>query len=977
MRAGFAVRGMVLAALLAGCAGGGGGGGAQLLYSNFALSSTSPRDCAGLTLSAPSGQPLDRITISGLPPELANIAVYLETVAGGVGVLYPAGAVAGGQAEFMVPVSPDADPDGGDVMFTVTDGTEACPAVPFTIDPLPAGAADYAAYMADLSDTLEEFLDLVAQVFGTDFATLSAAPAPPAEGLAPIYLAIQVFQAAFQPPPDLDSDAERELVVRLLTRADALGILQAAIDDLEQYLVDVGSFKVAAGPSRKANAPAGSATVRMAGEEDCTQVEPPELDIPTTERLSIIMNNPATEAIGAGLDAFTSAMAAISSVLGVVGLSGPTDVMGVLATSTGTAVDFAIAAAPSAFTSLSFDAESPIWEDHTAPEPAWSNAQAHVTSTSFSITRAVAENLLALAGMAGLPGWAVTVVTYSYEDEVNEVLDDIAEAEGALCVTVPAQEWGPFDVSSSDWSTSKVTGSAVTKKTHETYVPAMLGSSDLDVRVRADKFGGASIVARNSVLVNAKTVSISPISPKVDDPGDPVSLTASVNAHFPEGIDFTPPAGAGPVTHVYQGGGIHTFEFASPGSEDLFPAPFRVKSTSSEVPPHTFDRADSVDILLNTAIEITGARECIAPGETVDLEAVLTGVDDPDTRTVTWTESAGSTTPGSPTRFATYQAPGTEGTVTVRAETPAPGVGTDPISDEVEMLVSESCLRQFFAAYLVSTADGDPDCDGPNNDRGDIGQEADDIDTFEDIEGLHIPMPEGPYFSGGPIVLNTLSSFTESREVTTGGTDSCATLLPFAQADLTIDSAGPGLAEWEAHYQDRGTCVEDDFGEFCNVGQSAYIVGHYLYLPIEERGTYQLTVEMACTLYPHYGGLQVFVSRYVDGTGFTLPNGPDSVPTPENPMPDPPFVQPIVTLDYDCTGSPASQSVVMDLAGPLGTTGADLITIFYNAGPAGFIGGLTPEQIQENADALDPAGKGPNPEFLHSMEVRTNLERLD
>jgi hypothetical protein len=986
MRAGRmirAVRGVGLAALLAGCAGGNGdGGGAPLrLYADFDPASTAPRACATLTLSATSGQPLDTITISGLPVDLGQIAVYLETVADGIGALYPTGPVAGGQANFLVPVGPDADPDGGDVMLTVTNTAEACPAVPFTIDPLPAPAADYATYMADLAATMQEFLDLVARVFGTDYATLSAAAAPPAEGLVPIFVAIKTFDAALKSPPDLDTDQDRELVVRLLTQADALGVLGDAIADLEQWLTDHGSFKVAGPLLLKAgsDAPDGSSTVRMAGEA-CTLIEPPDLDIPTTERLSAIMNDPTMAGIADGLEGLTTATSGISSVLGVVNASGPTDALGALATAAGTAVDFAVAASPSSFTSLSFDAESPIWEDQTLPQPAWSNAQAHVTSSPFSVSGAVADNLLALAGMSPVGGWTITVLTFSYEDEINDALEDVVGPEGPLCVTVPAQEWGPFDVSSSDWSESIIApGSTITKTTHETYLPAMLGSSDLDVRVRADKFGNATITARNSVLVNAKTVSISPISPKVDEPGDPVTLTVSVNAHFPETVDFTPPPGvfSVDVSHEYLGGGIHTYTFNTPGFEDLFPAHFRVESTSSEVPPDTFDRADSVNILLNSALEITGARACIAPGETVDLEAVLTGFDDPETRTVTWTESAGTTTPGTPTRLATYQAPGTEGTVTVRAETPAPGMGAENVSDEVEMLVSESCLRQFFAAYLISTADGDPDCDGPQNDRGDIGQEADDIDTLEDIAGLHIPTPEGPYFSGGPIALNTLSSFTESRDSTVGGVDTCTTLLPFARADLTIDSAGPGVAEWEASYQDRGTCIDEDDGPYCNVGRSAYVVGHYLYLPIEERGTYQLTVEMACTLYPHYGGLQVFINRYIDGTDFVLPNGPDSLPTPENPTPDPPFVPPIVTLDYECTGSPISQSVVMDLAGPLGTSGADLIAIFYNAGPAGFIGGLTPEQIQENAEALDPVGKGPNPEFLHSMEVRTNLERLD
>jgi hypothetical protein len=978
MRLGWRLVCAGLVVTLAGCAGGssgGGGGAATRLYASFDPGTTSPRACDALTLSATSGQPLDSVTISGLPPEMGQVGVYLETVADGVGTLYPTGPVAGGQADFMVPVSPDGSAEGGDVMLTVTNASDACPAVPFTIDPLPAAAADYATYMADTATAVQEFLDRVARVFGTDYAALSAADSPPSEGLLPIYLAVKVFDVALKSPPSLDTEADRDLVVRLLTKADALGVLQDAVAGLEQWEADHGSFKAAASPSGKPGARARSAP-RLAG-GGCTLVAPPDVEIPTTERLSAIMNDPGLDEIADGLDTFGTWMSGISSVLGVAGLSGPTDVLGALATTTGTVVDYARAAIPSAFTRLSFDAETPIWEDKSPLESAWSNAQAYVTSTPFNVTRAIADNLVALAGMSPIGGWTITVVTFSYEDEVNQVLDDVSDPEGDLCVQVPAREWGPFDVTADAWTRSEVRGDTITKKTHNTYLPARLGASDIRVDVRPEKFGQATIAEQNSVTVEAKTVSISPISPKVDKPGDPVSLTVSVNAHFPEAIEWTPPAGAGAVTHEYQGGGIHTFDFASPGSENQFPAPFRVASTSDVVPPTDFERADSVDILLNTGLEIVGARECISPGELVDLEAVLSGYSDPDNQVVTWTESAGTTTPGTPTRLASYQAPGTPGPVTVRAETPAPGVGAEPVSDEVQMLVSDTCVRQFFAAHLQSSADGDPDCDGPFTSRSDIGQEADDIDTFEDITELQIPTPPGDYFGEGSVSLITTSSFSASREVQVGGTPSCTTLQPSAQADLTIESAGSGTAHWEAGYRDSGTCSSDDTGDFCNVGQSAYVLIHTIYLPIREAGTYRLTVDLACSLFPHYGDLAVNINRYIDGTEHDLPNGPDSVPTEANPNPDPPFVPPIVSLGFECTGDTQSRSVVMDLTGPLGSTGTDLITIHYVGAPIGLTAGLTPQENLENLQAVDPLAHGPVPEFIHTMIVTTKLERLN
>jgi hypothetical protein len=981
MRMGLPFRGVgvvvlsVFAGYAAGCAGGGSGGGGTLpTYADFDLASAKPRACDALTLSATSAEPLDQVTLSGLPADLGQIAVYLETVAGAIGHLYPTGPVAGGEATFTVPPSPDGDPDGGDVMLTVTNADEACPALAFTIDPLPPAPADYATYMADLSATMRELLDLVAQAFGTDYATLSAAAAPPAGGLAPLYVAVRVFDATLKSPPDLETDADRELMVRLLAKVGALGVLQGTIDDLDQWLTDNGSFKVAAGPVRKAGAdvPSGSGTARRAG-EGCTVKAPPEIDISSTARLSSIMSSsPFLDVASDALGDFATAMAAFSSLVGAVpGASATTSTYGGLATVVGSIVNYTRAVLPSAFTSLSFDVESPIWEDKYPTSSAWSNAQASVTSTPFNLAKAELENLVAVAELVSLPGWALTVAQFSYEDEFDAALDDITDADGPLCVTVPAQQWGPFDVTNGKWTSSEIIGDTIAKLTHETYLPAMLGASEIRVRILPDMFGGATNVASNFVTVEAKTVTISPVSPKVDKPGDPVHLVVSVNAYSPEAVTFTPPPGAGAVTHDYGGDGIHTYDFASPGSESQFPAPFRVASTSRVVPPTDFERADSVDIKLNKGtLEITGERGCIAPGEVVDLEAVLTGFDDPAGKTVTWDQSAGSTTPGIDTRMATYTAPGTLGLITVRAETPVPGA-EDPAADEVEMEVSDSCLRQFFSVYMISSADGDPDCEGPLGSRTELGEEPDDEVVFpfdftpEDfVLRSHVPEPDGaPYFDGAPLTLSTQSSFVES--IPTG--DACPTRTPFAHTDVNIEVPGSGRAHWDAHYEIRGTCLEMDFLNDCNVGGAGYFVKHYMYLPIEEPGTYQLTMDLACNLIPNFGGVHLTMSRYIDGEGFPQPpNASESPALPRN-----------VTLDFACTGSPIRRTVTLDLVGPLGTTGTDLITVNYEGAPAGYLGGLTPEEMAENNAALDPMDKGPAPQFLQDMDVDVRLERLD
>jgi len=995
----------VAAILLAGCGGSGGGGGdgddgpgSEPTYAEFTLDMVHPQSCDELMLSAGNGEPLDTILVTGLPAGFDAIAVYLETAGEGTGMLFPAGPVANRQAEFRVPPSPDFNPEGAITNLTITDGTNACAPVPFAVDPLPAASGDYETYVEGLVDELKESIGLLAQTLGADYSTLAGMPAAPDNSLLPLYLAVQILETYFAELPAATPE-EQDMLLRLLQQAEVVDTLEDVIAELETWLVAPAPAGVSSAPADSSALTGGSdpqqtaARVAAAAADDCVYLPPPDISIDSTNRLSDVMTGTLGENMTTAFGGMATAMGFLSVALEPTGFLGVVpDVAGITATALKLGGDFIQGIYPSRFISLTFDVESPIFEDKDLPRSKWDNAQARVASTGFSLSRAADEFALAAAGMSPVGGFLISgassTASVLFADEVDAAFESLGNNLG--CIRADSQTWGPFDVNAPRYVVETYTGTSITRMLRDEYVPARIGQSSIQLDIRGAAFGGATIGASRPVTVEAKTITISPHNPVVTNPTDPVEFTVRIDAYKPEQYRPTlaPDENAPPLpTFTKLADGLYRVTVTTSSEERDFPMLFKVASTSQALPPEQPAREDFVSISLGSAIEIVPPG-CIPVGETADLEAILSGFSNPDSRTVSWDASAGTVTPKVPTRLATYQAPNTPGTYTITVETPALNSAAPPLTDEVQVTVSDACVRQFFTAIASSEVNGDVGCGDPYTLERDEQE-----DYIEDFFAMQTPVPTGDYWYDRDESISTAALLTSNVEVGRNGQSVCEVIPMRTNTNVNISSSQDGTASWDADFFSIGACVPDDYsegGRYCDAGISTYGLQHVLYLPVQEAGNYRFTVDMSCELPPNYGELQIQVYRYVDGVGNPQPpNGLGSFPIPGVP-PTVPYVSSGQFLPFSCNGETQSQSFTMELIGPLGSTGTDLVTISYHGKPTGvftddtttFDPGPPPvtiwdPRIQANMDALDIYKNGDVPEFAHSMNVSTRLERLD
>lgn len=1001
---------LVFVALLAGCGGSGEGDNdngqgsalinSALTYADFTLDMVTAQSCDELMLSATNGEPLDIIWVTGLPANFDAMAVYLEASGEGIGMLFPAGPVENRQAEFRIPPSPDFNPEGAITDLTITNGTYACPPLSFAIDPLPAAVGDYETYVEDLDDGLKHAIGLLAQSLGSDYSTLSNMPAAPENSLLPLYLAVQILETYFAELPAATPE-EQDILLRLLQQAEVVDTLEDVIAELETWLVDHTSAITSLAPAnssaltRGTNAQQTLALVRAAGTDDCLHVPPPDISIDSTERLSDVMTGTLGKNMSTAFGGMATAMGFVSVALEPTGFLGSiSDVAGVTATALKLGGDFIQGIYPSRFISLTFDVESPIYEDKDLPRSKWDNAQARVASTGFSISRAADEFALAAAGMSPVGGFLISGASSTastlFADEVDAAFESLGNNLG--CIRTDSQTWGPFDVNAPRYVKETYTGTSITRMLRDEYVPARIGQSTIQLDILGQAFGGATIGASRPVTVEAKTITISPRNAVVTNPADPVELIVRIDAYKPELYNPTLLPGGNlpsPPDFTKLEDGLYRVIVTTSTEEKDFPMLFKVASTSQVLPPEQPAREDFVKIHLGSAIEIAPPPGCIPVGETADLEAILSGFTNPESRMVTWNASAGSITPKDPTRLATYQAPNAPGTYTISAETPALSSSAPPLTDEIQVTVSTACVRQFFTAVASSEVNGDVGCGDPYTLERDEEE-----DSIEEYFTMHTPMPTGDYWYNRDESISTAALLTSNVEVSRNEQSICESIPMRTNANVNISSKADGTASWDANFYSIGACVLDDYsnqdGRLCDAGVSTYGLQHFLYLPVQEAGNYRFTVDMRCEVPPNYGELQIQVYRYIDGEGAPQPpNGLGSFPTPGVP-PTVPYISSGQFLPFSCNGETQSQSFTMELTGPLGSTGTDLVTISYQGTPTGvftddtttFDPGPPPvtiwdPRIQENMDALDIYKNGDVPEFDHSMSVSTRLERLD
>lgn len=868
----------VLFSLLAACGGGGSSGGSG-------DATTEAIDCSGLTWSATVAEPLDRVSVRGVPEAVTPLFVEVGTTDDAIQTFTFATRQTDGSVEVVVPIHPSGDPDGGPAVLTVTDGVTRCAAEPFDLAALPeppAGTDPHGAVaqrLATLVDLQAGSLGLPAEYFDT------VAVENLSDWEVPLFLAHRYARAFADPAAagaDSLTDPERELLDRLLAKSGTGSYLQNLIDRFEAMPTGLARAPDAARrlteAGRGGSDPPQSPMVRMAltlisparaAAPECASlvndiVEAPEISDAAT--LSAYMteqtdangklNGPSTKKVARDLGHVATAAGVVSGAVGVAA-GGALYALSIYN-------QYRTNLYPSEFTSIDFDVEPRIEEDRMDPSgpgilPRWQNARVHATNRGWNLTRATLQGFLQLASVKVQVAGRLNPQPSGIAEDVIGLLEGIGWSEliSALgdsdCLQIQRHVWGPIDITDSMWSDRTWFGDAVTPSGHQTFEPAKIGDSDLRVKPRTDKFGGHGIEEDKTVsIVRKRIVEVSVLPGKVLDPGDTATLSIAVaNSSLPQ----TPPEwtwNAGTEVDRYSVDQTHTLELQTPTNEADFPILVTADATDTTLTlePTSPRRLKTIE-LDSSSLELTPASLCLRPDEVATLTAT-TATD----KEVLWTKTGGtlsdsSTISTSGTHEVLYTAPGTEGEYTITATRADNSDIDDTATVSVGPCVDVYVLRGAVAAIDPPPQSSAGDCPAePNDDK----ESAEVIDTppllperpaggpwrdrseafvefFQrDYEGRvwHTPTETGA--SSGECFSFNASALASADLLYSGSSDGEASLSGMVDAEynVTID---PVTAE-----------------VLSSGGTSRAQIEAYHYVEINAPGTYRLKIDLACSL---------------------------------------------------------------------------------------------------------------------------------
>jgi hypothetical protein len=666
--------------------------------------------CSSLSPGAADGMPLDIVPIGGVPSDLARPILARMSWSGGHGVSLALVDEQGVDVTMMIPLHPSGSPDGGEVTVRISDETQTCPPFTFSILPMPTAEGE----LADLVDVAQALLDEQAELLATTREQLLGTPMPELE---PALRLEAIAQTLVNGPaggfslralaegtaPDF-SAADLDFVERLLARTGLRADLEASLDEIQ-----------AAGPTRsgRADAPARALSPGLALE--C--VTTGDMD---AQLLHDCMTLARDKAQGSASEKTQDKAIFAMDVAAMVGSRR-------LAGAFSSAITFsqlydrALADnLPSSFVSLSVTPEpADFLEDQPGPGT-WAPALATAVSNGWDLNELLGElivgkvtpdpRLAARLRLSYLEKWIITQADpqastfFFVENFFQGLLEIVADEIGKLGVdltdgllTVPPLQYGPVDVSDTEWTDSRVvTGTSVTLVTHEQYDPQEPGTSLLEVITAVGKFGGTSIATEHvPVSVGALSVSIEP-SEILLQPGRDTTLTVTVsNAVHPDSVELDPDHPAQGTAELSLGvAGTHTVTYTAPdnpvpNSTDLVAV--RHIGLGGARGPSSQPRSASAIIRFG-GIRLLPVLACVSPGQEVQLEWELTGFDtDPELH---WSASGGDVS-----STGLFTAPGDVTSVTVTVTV----AGQPGVQDSIEIPIG-GCVCSFSVQVGGNTA---------------------------------------------------------------------------------------------------------------------------------------------------------------------------------------------------------------------------------------------------------------------------------
>ena len=708
--------------------------------------------CPNLRLTPSAAPPGTTVTVTGIPADLGEpgFRVIADTPQGQrVDPLFVHENPADEAIQFTVPVHPTRDPDGGEVVLELGDGTNHCPQQPFRIESMPEAPADYAETMRL---ELEAWVDKTLEVLGynpVQLAQAEAASVP--EPDRPLWLAKQLVSGSGEAglsslAEQAASDGDRYLE-RLLMAADLAGDLNGARLELDTVPI---------GQRQTANAPASGikrvpwAANRAEGPFRRPQVTGCEERAFEAEPLSITTAAQLAARMQAAQDGYLFDGSTSGWLLGGVALA---DVRG-----TGTAAGIAGATVyvvktveqarralePQSIVAFEVDRATTRWVEDRPPSfelgaspGRWEGATVTAEGVGFNLAKATLEGLITAVGLIPGPvGAGVTAATVVSPDGVNAGIDALT---GDSCFRIQPPRYGPINVNDAEWTRAEITGGSVEQLTHRTYKGVDIGTSELIVALRGERFATRqTFEERFTIQVEELILSLIPTRTRVQEPGEVVDISATAqNAYTRESNFFAEVLGGdgfGRILNQRENGSFYDVRVETPEARERYPVLVRFEAQHRTLPEGAGKRTVTAEIDVRGAITVTPRAACLIPGSEIALTAELSGFR-AGNDSVTWTRTDGRLS-GVQDRTATLVAPGQAGRVSVTATSDA-----DPeVSDTVTYTVSETCLKKIWYPVGALSLDGNGSYTLNPSDRCPADQrEAEQVEQFATVDPLQPP----------------------------------------------------------------------------------------------------------------------------------------------------------------------------------------------------------------------------------------------
>lgn len=596
-------------------------------------------DCPALSPAALAGVPLDRVALGTVPEELepplfARVEAEQGTAVGAA--LVPVGEA--GAAELVVPLHPAAEPAGGVVRLTITDGTLGCAPFTFTIEPLEPAPGELDVIVG----LMQEILTAQAAVFGT---TPEEILSTPVEELPPALYPLALAQSTLADPdnpaslqsialgnsPDA-AEARLDLVEPLLARSGLGDGLSSVAAALQRPVSAVWARPPAGGP-------VGSIETGLCTPDHVKNAEQLDHCMGLARDAAFEFGNPTGQIV--------QDLAASLGTLGLVPGAGTASGIAGFATWLFLNQHQKNAALlPSFLTGMALD-PLPVefLEDQEGPGT-WT-ASVTASNSDWDMGKDLLEGIFQSAQIAGTFDKAQiagpelhAVLGYILNGPVADHLLSNASIDEYI---MQAQDFGPVPVTEEAWTTSRIaTGSAVVKTAHDQYEPRERGTATLAVRTVEGAFGRQQGTANAEITVKELQLNVSPDEIHLR-PGESQSFNFTVtDSRYPAMVGLHPDVSLqGTIEEIiHVGDGLHIVSYTAPEEPDPDQADLLTLRHTAETGAreHSIEDRKATATIRFGRITISPRGGCVDPGNTLQFSAEVEGLED---EAVAWSVDAG------------------------------------------------------------------------------------------------------------------------------------------------------------------------------------------------------------------------------------------------------------------------------------------------------------------------------------------------